>query len=321
MGTPKFASTILEKILDSALFELVGLVCQPDKPVGKGKELEMPATKKFLLETGVKARILQPMKLRNNPEIVAEMSELKPDLILVAAYGKIIPLEILKLPRYGSVNVHGSLLPKYRGASPIQAVLLNNETKTGVTFMLMDEKMDEGDIISNFQIPISKKDNYPILSEKLSSLVADKVEQVLLEYLQGELKSVPQNHSQATYCGIVKKEDGKIDWQKHSAEQISNMLRAYFPWPGMWCEYKGKRLKILEGGVLEKQKEQEELRREIKGDEGEVGMVMRGEKGRIEVVCKEGILELKRVQLEGKKEMGIEEFIRGQREFVGSKLE
>ncbi len=207
-----------------------------------------------------------------------KLKELKPDLVIVASYGKIIPKDILKIPKYGCLNVHGSLLPKYRGPSPIQTAILNNDKETGVTIILMDEKIDHGKIISNSKFLISKKFTYPELCEKLANLGVKLLIETIPKWTKGQIKPKPQNESKASYTKILKREDGKIDWNK-SAQEIERQIRAFNPWPGTFTFIKHKnktlRIKILEANV------------------------------------KDNKLIIKKLQPEGKKPMTFEEFQRG----------
>jgi methionyl-tRNA formyltransferase len=230
-GTPKFAEIVLRKLIKQDGFEIVAVVCAPDKLVGRKKVLTSPPVKLLAKKNNI--FVLQPEKL--NAKFVNELEEFEADVFVTCAYGKIIPKEILDLPKFGALNIHPSLLPKYRGPSPIQSALLNGDKETGVTIMEMDEEMDHGKIIFNDQFSISNSDNYTTLSKKLADLSAKLIIDVLPKYIAGEIKAVEQNHSKATYCKIIKKSDGEIDWNK-SAQEIYNMWRAFEKWPGIYTE-------------------------------------------------------------------------------------
>jgi methionyl-tRNA formyltransferase len=226
--------------------------------------------------------VLQPEKIS---EAKKQISELNPDLIIVAAYRQIIPKDILDIPRFGSLNLHPSLLPKYRGPSPIQTAILNNDQTTGLTIILMDEKMDHGPIITQEKIDISPDDTYQTLEEKLAQLASDSLIKILPQYIQEEIKPKPQDENKASYTKILTRQDGKIDWDK-SAQEIERMVRAFSPWPGTWTEFNDKRVKILKAKVVDKE-------------------------SKATIKTGDGYLFLELVQPAGKKPMTGEEFFRG----------
>src|SRR3989344_2370441 len=221
-GTPKFAATILEKLIDSGYIP-DAVICNPDEPIGRKRILTPPPVK--IIAKKFNFSIFQPLKLRGNLEFFDRIKKIKPDLAIVVAYGKIIPKEILGIPIYGFINVHGSLLPAYRGASPIQNAILNGEEKTGIILIKLDEEMDHGSIISNVECRISKIDTCETLSKKLAEMGGKLLIKTIPDYLAGKIKLIEQNHAKATYTAIIKKEDGKINWSK-SAEEIERMTRA-----------------------------------------------------------------------------------------------
>lgn len=252
----------------------------------------------------------QPQAIFRNPKestavLVGRLKNLKPDLAIIAAYGKILPKEILEIPKHGFINIHGSILPKYRGPSPIQTAILGGDKKTGITIMKLDEKMDHGSILGKSEIRISEYETYESLSKKLAELGAKLLIKTIPNYISGELKPVEQNHLKATYTKIIKKEDGKIDWNK-SAEAIERMTRAYNPWPSAWTIWNGKILKIFEAGVLT-------------GDNKKIGEVFLIN-SELTIKCGENILIIKKLQLEGGKVLTAKEFLNGHRDFVGSVL-
>jgi len=244
-GTSEFAAIILNKILLATNYQLLAVVTQPDKPVGRKKTLT-PSPVKILAQQH-SLPILQPEKL--DITFTATLKLLNADLFIVVAYGKIIPQDIIDLPLYKTINVHPSLLPRYRGPSPIQFALLNGETQTGVSIMLIDKKMDHGPIISNFQFPISNNDTYSTLSKKLAEHSAKLLIETIPDYISGKIKPQPQNHHQATFSKIIIKENGLITADK-TAQQIYNMWRAYQPWPEIYLEFRIKnkesRIKLLD---------------------------------------------------------------------------
>ena len=315
IGTSEFAERVFRKIypeLISEGFKIIAVITAPDKPVGRKQELTPPPVKKWALEHNL--FIIQPEKIKN-PEWIKKINELKPELIILTAYGQIIPKEILDIPKYGALNIHPSLLPKYRGPSPIQTAILNSDKETGVTIILMDEKMDHGPIISNSksQIPNSKI-TYEELSNKLADLGGELLIETLPDWINGKIKLQSQNHSKATYTKIIKKEDGKINWNQ-SAEQIERQVRAFHKWPGSFAKIeshkpkiKNKTLKILEADVLKENKTPK------------ISQVILVEDKKLGVQTRDGILILKKVQLEGKKPVSAKDFLNGYPEIIGAKL-
>lgn len=292
IGTSEFAVRIYDRIYEK--FNIVAAITTPDKPVGRKQELT-PSPVKVWAEKN-KLPVLQLEKIK----------ELKPDLIILAAYGQIIPKEILDIPKYGALNIHPSLLPKYRGASPIQATILNGDEETGVTIMLMDKKMDHGQIISNFQFSIFNKPAYEELSNKLADLGAELLIKTLPDYINGKIKAKPQDHSKATFCKIIKKQDGKIDWNK-SAEEIERQIRAYHQWPGAYTFWNNKQLKILEAETIFRQTQDKKI-----------GEVFLADNKELIVQTGSGILILKQVQLEGKRLMAAKDFLNGHPKIIGT---
>lgn len=229
-GTPFFGRVILENLLADN-FKVVGVVTQPDKPVGREQKMTPSPVK--ILAKKEKIPVLAPT---NKQELAAASRKLlasKPDLFVIAAYGMIIPAQTLSIPKRGVLNVHPSLLPKYRGASPIQAAILRGEEETGATIMLADEEMDHGPILSQQKISIVPNETTPSLTEKLALLGGKLLTTTIPMYLKGEITPQPQNHELATFTKLIKKEDGKVDWDTDN-DQVERMVRAYTPWPGVW---------------------------------------------------------------------------------------
>ncbi len=229
-GTPEFGKTVLENLRE-AKFKIVGVVTQPDRPVGRNHKMTPSPVK--LLAKESKIKVFTPA---NKSELLTtgpRLADLKSDLFIVAAYGMIIPSEILNIPNRGVLNVHPSLLPKYRGASPIQAAILKGELETGVTIMQMDEEMDHGPVLAQQKIPLASNENTPSLTEKLAQLGGKLLVETIPPYLSGKITPQPQNHELATFTKLIQKEDGKISWDMPN-EQIERMVRAYNPWPGVW---------------------------------------------------------------------------------------
>ena len=308
MGTPAFAVPSLGRLAES--YEIAAVVTQPDRPAGRKQRLTAPPVKEAALARSLS--VWQPPTLRT-PEAVARLRALAPDLIVVVAFGQILRADVLEIPPHGCLNLHGSLLPRYRGAAPVPAAILSAETETGVTLMQMDEGMDTGPIITQATCLIAPDDTTATLRDKLCRLGADLLVETLPRWLAGEIVPQPQDHSQATYCRTIAKADGRLDWQL-PAEELERQIRAYIPWPTAFTTWQGKRLKVLRaaphrtghGTVLP----------DWRG-EGQPGQVVALDDG-IGVVTGEGALKLLEVQLAGKRAMTIEEFLRGQRGFVGS---
>lgn len=241
MGTPDYSVPCLRALVDNG-YEVAAVVTQPDKPVGrKRSELVPPDIKKAALELGIE-KIFQPQKVRTQ-EFYNELYNIKPDMIVTVAYGRIIPQSILDLPPMGCINVHGSLLPKYRGAAPIQWAIINGDTVTGITTMYMDTGIDTGDMLLKREIPITEDMTYSELYDQLKELGAGALLDTIKGLQAGTLKRIPQNNAEATYVPMMTREMGKIDWSK-SAEEIHNLVRGTYPWPGSFTTYKGDRLKI-----------------------------------------------------------------------------
>ncbi|HEX5429791.1 MAG TPA: methionyl-tRNA formyltransferase [Patescibacteria group bacterium] len=242
-GTTEFGIPTLEKLIADG-HELLFVITQPDKPFGRKQELNAAPIKKWAQANNV--RVLQPDKIS---ELHDDIALPKPDVLLVAAYGQIIPKEILDLPRHGSINIHGSVLPKYRGASPIQAAILHGDTKTGITLLQMDEKMDHGPILATKDLDIAPEETFQQLYRRLSELSAEICSQILPQFLTGQIQGEPQEHSAATFTKLLRKEDARIDWTG-SAVNILNQVRALNPEPGTWTTLDGKVVKILEVKIL-----------------------------------------------------------------------
>ena len=284
---------VLRALIESDADEVVAVVCQPDKPAGRGRKLTAPPTKKVAEEMGI--AVLQPAKVRGNEELFQQLRALELDVAVVIAYGKILPPELLEIPKHGCINVHASLLPKYRGAAPYQWAIIRGETHTGVTTMQMDEGMDTGDILLVDEIDIDERDTAGMLHDKLSSLGVKTLLRTLDALRAGELESVPQDDEQATYAPLMKKEDGRIDWNAH-ARTIVNLVRGVTPWPGAFTQAGSERLKIHDAVVCD-------------GDlpAGEVLV----EQNRIFVGCGSGRVEILELQGEGRKRMNARDFLNG----------
>lgn len=307
MGTSFFADVILNALLDEKL-NIIGVFTQPDKKAGRKQKIQKNAVKITAEKNNLD--IYQPERF---DEIsIGELKDLKPDLIIVAAYGKILPKAVLEIPKFRCLNVHASLLPKYRGPSPIHNVLLNGEKETGVTIMLMNSGIDTGDILSSEKISIHPDDLHSSLSAKLAGLSSSLLIGTLDEWTSGKIQPLKQDDSQATYCQMVKKDDGHVLWSDE-AEYIYNKYRAFHFWPGMFSflDKNGSNLRLkLKKISLGKNNSEKERR---------LGEVMKiGDK--IGVQASEGVIILEEVQLEGKNKSEIKDFINGCPDFVGSIL-
>ncbi len=319
-GTPEFAAIVLEKLINAGYIP-EAVVCNPDEPVGRKQILTSPPVKRLIVNDKWSLEIFQPATKAELLAISHKLKAIKPDLAIVAAYGKIIPKEILDIPVYGFINVHGSLLPYHRGASPIQVAILNGEKETGVTIMKVDEEMDHGPIITNVKIKISNDDTFESLSQKMAVLGAELLIKIIPDYISGKLKPITQDHSKATYTKIIKKEDGKINWLK-SADEIERMTRAYYPWPSAWTVWRqeinnkkqvDKIVKILKAESVTQQDNFS------KYDIGEIfSDCFTSIQRCIEVKCGKGVLTIKKLQLEGGKVLTAKEFLNGHKDFVGN---
>ena len=303
-GTPQFAVPSLQKLAESG-FDVRLVVTQPDRPQGRGLELTASPVKQTALKFGLP--VVQPDKIKKNEEFQKQLSEIAPEAIIVVGYGRIIPPWMLQLPPLGNINVHGSLLPKYRGAAPIQWAIASGETVTGLTTMRLDEGLDTGDILLQHEMPISADDTAVTIAPRLAAMGADLLVQTLRGLQQGSVSPVPQDHSQASLAPILKREDGLADFNTSAAE-IYNRLRGFQPWPGAYTLFRGKNLKIIAAQPFQNASA-------IPGGELRIA----GEK--LLVGCGGGTaLELIQLQPEGKKAITAREFVSGYRPQPEEKL-
>lgn len=313
-GTSAFAVPILQALQKDGDFEIAAVVTQPDRPAGRHKALQAPPIKRFAETSGL--HILQPASLKKK-ETQEELAKLQADVFVVASYGKILPKAVLEMPKYQSVNIHGSLLPKYRGASPISSAIIAGETHTGITIMLMDEKMDEGPVLAlSDKVPITDQDTTETLSRKLETVSAEMTGPTLKLYMEGQLKPKPQDHDKATYTKILKREDGLIDWNT-DAETIERMVRALQPWPGTYTTWVRNGKRSLKLAI----KSAEIMHPEAGCTAGLVpGRISRLNDGSMGIDCGKGCLKLKKVQLEGKSEADGSAFLNGYQDSIGQIL-
>lgn len=305
LGTPPFGATILEGLL-SAGHEVLAVVTQPDRPAGRGQRLQPSAVKQTAQRYGLE--ILQPTKLRRDRQTLERLRALAPEVMVLASYGQILPREVLAVAPHGCIGVHASLLPKYRGAAPIPAVLLAGEEETGITLMLTDEGMDTGPIIAQAALPILPRETAETLTNRLADLGARLLVEMLPAWLRGEITPRPQEERLATYAPPIAKDAGAIRWGR-SALEIDRQIRAFTPWPGTYCRYEGALLKILSALPWPDVKQ-----------EGVPGTVVRLG-GAIGVITGQGLLILEKVQPAGKRPMAAQDFARGRPEFIGAILQ
>ncbi|HKZ83888.1 MAG TPA: methionyl-tRNA formyltransferase [Anaerolineae bacterium] len=306
MGSPAFAVPTLEALARE--HELLAVFAQPDKPAGRGRTLTRVPVAAWADEHGVPVH--QPHSLRKDPSAIETLRALRPDVVVVVAYGLILPQLVLDVAPHGCLNVHASLLPRHRGAAPIPAAILAGDAETGVTIMRMDAGVDTGSILAQAREPIHPDDTTATLGARLAEIGARLMAETLPRYLRGEIEPVSQDHASASLSPKIEKGDGRIDWSRPATE-IDRMIRAYTPWPGASTQWKGADLKIARA-VPTGQTSAPELHT--------LGQVIRLDGERIGVVTGDGVLELREVQLAGKRAMSIEEFVRGQPRFVGATL-
>jgi methionyl-tRNA formyltransferase len=315
MGTPDFAASALEKIVEAG-HEITLVVTQPDKPKGRSGELQVSDVKACALKHGFP--VFQPERIKL-PENVAYLKNYEADIYVVAAFGQILSQEILDIPKFGCVNIHASLLPKYRGAAPIQQAIIDGEKTTGVTIMQMAAGMDTGDILLQREIPIDDNETGGGLFDKLSELGAELIVEALPKIERGELTPIPQDEELATKCGKLSKNMGKIDFNKN-AVTIRNLVRGLNPWPSAFTRHDGKMLKIWVADALDD--------KQVKEISGNAEVLKNAVPGTVSFVTKEaigvatgkGTLVLKEVQLEGKKRMLVKDFLLGNKIEIGTKL-
>lgn len=305
VGTPKFGADILEGLIKN--YKPVLVITEPNKPTGRKQILTPPPVKVLAEKHNIS--VLQPEKIRN---LELEIRNLSPDIIITASYGQILPKEILNIPKYGCLNIHPSLLPKYRGSSPIQTAILNGDKETGISIILMNEKIDAGPIVASSKYTPLSNMNHKELEEELAEAGLGLLLKTIPKWINGGIKPMPQDESKATYTTTLTREDGKIDWSK-SADKIERQIRAFYPWPGAFTfwEKDGKllRIKILKAKVAE-----------IQESKLDTGQALVSPSNKITVRCQKKFLEIWELQPEGKNPMASEDFLRGNPEFIGTIL-
>lgn len=310
MGTPDFAVNALEALL-AAGHEVTAVVTQPDKQKGRDRKIQFSPVKECALAHGL--TVLQPVRIKA-PEAVEELRKYEADIFVVAAFGQIISKEILEMPKYGCINIHASLLPKYRGAAPIQYAILNGDDVTGVTIQQMNEGVDTGDILTMKAIPIEKEDTGGSLFEKLSVLGAELLVKTLPKIEAGEIIPVKQQEEDATHVRMLTKEMGRIEWGK-DADVLQRLVRGMNPWPSAYCTFRGKSFKVWEAQDVPEEQRDENVRAGLfkrgEGREATPGEVLQVTRDGIFVQTGKGVLVLREVQFEGKKRMPVRDFLLG----------
>lgn len=301
MGTPDFALDTLRGLIEAGC-KMVGVYTQPDRPRGRGRKLAPPPVKELALAQGI--AVFQPHKLRD-PAAVEELKALAPDLIVVVAYGQILPQAVLDIPQYGCINVHASLLPKYRGAAPINQAIIDGENETGVTTMLMDVGLDTGDMLIKKSLPIRPDETAGELHDRLAPLGRQAMEETLRQLCAGTLRPQKQDDAQSCYAGMMKKEDGRIDWNL-PAQQIHNLVRGLDPWPAAYTSLSGETLKIG--------------KTRVESGTGEAGHILAADDSGVRVACGNGALSIGELQLPGKRKMAAVDFLRGHQLPCGTRL-
>jgi len=299
MGTPAFAVATLRALIDQ--HEVIGVVTQPDRPAGRNRQVQVSPVKQTALEAGIP--VFQPEKLRR-AEAFEAVKQWTPDAYVVAAFGQILPQVVLDIPRFGSINVHASLLPRWRGAAPIQAAIRAGDAESGVTIMKMDAGLDTGPVLTQRAIPLAIGETGQSLHDKLAVLGAALLIETLPGYFSGAIQPQPQPESGVTFASQIKKEEGMIDWTQ-SAASIERLVRAFTPWPGTQTTWSGQALKIHSGSAV--------------SGKAAPGLVVDTPHG-IAVGTGEGLFVLKAVQLAGRKTMPVGEFVKGQADLVGARL-
>lgn len=298
MGTASFSLAVLKMLIEED-YNIVGVVTQPDRYVGRKKVLTMPDVKVEALKYDIP--VIQPARIKEDYQAVAD---LKPDLIITAAYGQIVPQAVLDIPRLGCINVHASLLPLYRGGAPVHQAIIDGQEKTGVTIMYMVKKMDAGDMIAQKETPILEEDTVGILYDRLSDVGAKLLKETLPDILKGTNQRIPQDENLVTYAPTLSREDERLDWNM-SARQVYNKVRGTNPWPGSYTTYQGKTVKIWAGQVHQCENA---MKHHAHQDNGTIVKIF---KDAIGVKVNDGVYLITELQLEGKKRMSVKDYLNG----------
>ena len=303
LGTPEFAISTFEALLDDSDIEVIGAITQPDRPAGRGQRLSAPPVKSLAVARGIP--LFQPERLRGNQEAIRLLQKCDPDLMVVAAFGQILPRPFFDYPPFGTLNVHASLLPRYRGAAPVPYSILKGDTETGVTIMKIDQGLDTGAILAQSVVPIGER----LTSGELQQILAIEGARLLVEtvplYLRGEAPSQPQDESLASYAPAIQKKQARIDWSQ-SSRVIHNQIRAFNPWPGAFAEFRGRRVKIWSS------RSDPEVKSDSLASPAAPGEIIGWSKEEMVVQCaKESLLSIREVQLPDRKRTSALEFING----------
>lgn len=298
MGTASFSLAVLKMLIEED-YNIVGVVTQPDRYVGRKKVLTMPDVKVEALKYDIP--VIQPARIKEDYQAIVD---LKPDLIITAAYGQIVPQAVLDIPRLGCINVHASLLPLYRGGAPVHQAIIDGQEKTGVTIMYMVKKMDAGDMIAQKEIPILEEDTVGILYDRLSDLGAKLLKETLPDILKGTNQRISQDENLVTYAPTLSREDERLDWNM-SARQVYNKVRGTNPWPGSYTTYQGKTVKIWAGQVHQCENA---MKHHVHQDNGTIVKIF---KDAIGVKVNDGVYLITELQLEGKKRMSVKDYLNG----------
>ncbi len=295
MGTPEFAVSSLNMLVREG-HDILAVVTQADKPKGRGKKVSCPPVKEYAEKSGL--QVLQPEKVRNNEEFITFLKELSPDVMVVVAYGKILPREIIDIPAKGCINVHASLLPRYRGAAPVNWAIINGEPVTGITTMMIDEGLDTGDILLKRELEIPEDMTGGELGEKLAALGAEVLKETLEMIEAGTIKRIPQREEEVSYAPVITKETGLIDWNKTSRD-VHNLVRGTNPWPGAYTFYNGKRVKIWRTMLVGE--------RDCPDDLKKPGTICMKKREGLVVACGEGFVQVTELQFDGCRKLCVEE--------------
>ena len=306
MGTPEIALPVLEALITGG-YDVVGVYTRPDRRAGRGRRLAASPVKTLALERGI--QVFQPASLRRDEAARAELAELKPDVIVVAAYRLFLPSAVLELPPFGCLNIHPSLLPRHRGPSPVATAILKGDTETGVSLMKLDEGMDSGPILAQRAALIGELESTEELTNRLFDMGAQLLIDTLPHWIGGRIRAEPQDDSQATITSLLERANGEIDWLL-PADEIARKVRAFQPWPGTFTTWNGKTLKIIEAQPSG-----------VPTSGASPGDVIRIDGPEPAVVTGDGVLKIERLQLEGRRAVTASEFIQGYRDFIGSNLE
>lgn len=303
MGTPDFAVPTLQELIKSK-HEVVAVVTKEDKPKGRGHKIEYTPVKKVALDSNIK--VLQPKKIKDDM-FIDELKKLEADYFIVVAYGKILPKKVLDIPKYGCINVHGSLLPKYRGCAPIQWAIINGEKVTGVTTMYMDENMDTGDILLKSEIEIEEDDNAKTMHDKLSIIGSKLLIKTLDKIENREVIRIKQHDKEATYTKMITKKMGVISWHK-TVDEIKCFIKGLSPWPSAYTYYKDKMMKIFK------------VEEDDGYYEGEIGEIVDVDKNSFVVKLQNGAIRIFEIQIQDSKRMSVEDFLKGHKLYIGDVL-